>query len=58
MVQILKESVRRQISEAAESTFAGVGYKKATIGMIAGGFLLYGVIVRQFRLFPEPEAAH
>ena len=29
-----------------------------TIGLIAGGFLLYGVIVRQFRLFPDVEAAH
>lgn len=29
-----------------------------TVGLIAGGFLLYGVIVRFFRLFPEPEAAH
>lgn len=29
-----------------------------TVGLIAGGFLLYGVIVRYFRLFPEPKAAH
>jgi Ni/Fe-hydrogenase subunit HybB-like protein len=29
-----------------------------TIGLIAGGFLLYGFIVRQFRLFPNAEAAH
>ena len=29
-----------------------------TVGLIAGGFLLYGVIVRQFRLFPDVEAAH
>ncbi len=29
-----------------------------TVGLIAGGFLLYGVIVRQFRLFPDAKAAH
>lgn len=29
-----------------------------TVGMIAGGFLLYGVVVRYFRLFPEAEHAH
>jgi Ni/Fe-hydrogenase subunit HybB-like protein len=29
-----------------------------TVGLIAGGFLLYGVIVRQFRLFPDAETAH
>jgi len=29
-----------------------------TIGLIAGGFLLYSVIVRQFRLFPDTETAH
>jgi Ni/Fe-hydrogenase subunit HybB-like protein len=28
-----------------------------TIGMIAGGFLLYGAIVRYFKLFPDPEHA-
>jgi Ni/Fe-hydrogenase subunit HybB-like protein len=28
-----------------------------TVGMIAGGFLLYGVIIRYFKLFPEPEHA-
>ena len=28
------------------------------VGMIAGGFLLYGAVVRYFRLFPEPEHAH
>ena len=27
------------------------------VGMIAGGFLLYGVVVRYFKLFPEPEYA-
>jgi Ni/Fe-hydrogenase subunit HybB-like protein len=27
------------------------------VGMIAGGFLLYGAVVRYFRLFPEPEHA-
>jgi len=27
------------------------------VGMIAGGFLLYGVVVRYFRLFPEPRHA-
>jgi len=26
-----------------------------TLGMIAGGFLLYGVVVRYFNLFPRPE---
>jgi len=29
-----------------------------TVGLIAGGFLLYGVIVRYFRLFPESGTAH
>ncbi len=29
-----------------------------TVGLIAGGFLLYGVIVRYFRLFPDAESAH
>lgn len=29
-----------------------------TIGMMAGGILLYGVVVRYFKLFPEPEDAH
>ena len=29
-----------------------------TIGMIAGGVLLYGVVVRYFKLFPDPEQAH
>ena len=35
MVQILKDSVKKQISDAAERMFAKVGYKKATVGMIA-----------------------
>ncbi len=35
MVQILKESVRNQIVEAAESQFAKMGFKKATVGSIA-----------------------
>lgn len=29
-----------------------------TVGMIAGGILLYGVVVRYFKLFPDPEKAH
>ncbi|NJC96531.1 MAG: hypothetical protein C3F07_07775 [Anaerolineales bacterium] len=29
-----------------------------TVGMIAGGFLLYGAVVRYFKIFPEPEHAH
>ena len=29
-----------------------------TIGMIAGAFLLYGVVVRYFKLFPDPDKAH
>lgn len=29
-----------------------------TVGLIAGGFLFYGVIVRYFKLFPSPEDAH
>ncbi|MEW5938580.1 MAG: NrfD/PsrC family molybdoenzyme membrane anchor subunit [Chloroflexota bacterium] len=29
-----------------------------TVGLIAGGFLLYGVIVRYFNLFPEAGKAH
>lgn len=28
------------------------------VGMIAGGFLLYGTVVKYFKLFPEPEHAH
>jgi Ni/Fe-hydrogenase subunit HybB-like protein len=28
-----------------------------TVGLIAGGFLLYGVIVRYFRLFPDAKTA-
>ena len=29
-----------------------------TIGLTAGGFLVYGVIIRYFRLLPEAESAH
>jgi Ni/Fe-hydrogenase subunit HybB-like protein len=29
-----------------------------TIGMLAGGFLLYGIVVRYFKLFPDPEQSH
>lgn len=29
-----------------------------TVGLIAGAFLLYGVIVRYFKLFPEASQAH
>jgi Ni/Fe-hydrogenase subunit HybB-like protein len=29
-----------------------------TIGMIAGAFLLYGVVVRYFKLFPDPKQSH
>ena len=29
-----------------------------TIGLIAGAFLLYGVVVRYFKLFPDPDKAH
>lgn len=29
-----------------------------TVGMIAGAFLLYGVVVRYFSLFPEPGHSH
>jgi len=29
-----------------------------TVGMIAGGFLLYGLVVRYFNLFPKPGQAH
>ena len=29
-----------------------------TVGMLAGGILLYGVVVRFFKLFPEPDQAH
>ena len=28
-----------------------------TIGMLSGGFLLYGIVVRYFKLFPEPDEA-
>jgi Ni/Fe-hydrogenase subunit HybB-like protein len=29
-----------------------------TVGLIAGGFLLYGIIARFFNLFPEASEAH
>lgn len=29
-----------------------------TIGIVAGGVLLYGVVVRYFKLFPDPEHSH
>ena len=29
-----------------------------TLGLIAAGFLVYGVVVRFFRLFPDTETAH
>lgn len=29
-----------------------------TIGLLAGVFLTYGVVVRYFKIFPEPEEAH
>ena len=29
-----------------------------TVGMIAGGFLLYGIVVQYFDLFPKPRRAH
>lgn len=29
-----------------------------TVGLIAGGFLLYGAVVRYFKLFPEASKAH
>jgi Ni/Fe-hydrogenase subunit HybB-like protein len=29
-----------------------------TVGLVAAGFLLYGAIVRFFRLFPEKKTAH
>ena len=29
-----------------------------TIGMIAGAFLIYGAVVRYFKLFPEPSRSH
>lgn len=35
MVQVLKESIRNQIAEAAEHQFAKVGFTNATIGTIA-----------------------
>ncbi len=35
MVQILKDHVKNQIASAAERMFAKVGYKQATVGMIA-----------------------
>ena len=35
MAQVLKDSVRKQIANAAERLFAKVGYKKATVVMIA-----------------------
>jgi AcrR family transcriptional regulator len=35
MVQVLKDHVKNQIASAAERMFAKVGYKQATVGMIA-----------------------
>jgi AcrR family transcriptional regulator len=35
MPQVLKESVKEQISDAAEHLFAKLGYKQATMGLIA-----------------------
>ena len=35
MAQVLKDRVKRRIANAAERMFAKVGYKKATVGMIA-----------------------
>jgi Ni/Fe-hydrogenase subunit HybB-like protein len=29
-----------------------------TVGMIAGGFLVYGIVVRYFKMFPTREEAH
>ena len=29
-----------------------------TVGLLAGGFLLYGVVVRYFKIFPEASQAH
>lgn len=29
-----------------------------TVGLIAGGFLIYGIVVRQFDLFPHHQEAH
>jgi Ni/Fe-hydrogenase subunit HybB-like protein len=29
-----------------------------TVGMIAGAFLVYGAVVRYFKLFPEPNRSH
>ena len=54
MVQILKESVRQRIAEAAESRFAEVGFQSATIGEIAREAGVAAGTV--YRYFPDKEA--
>lgn len=53
MVQVLKESVRARILEAAESRFAEVGFQNATIGDIArGAGVATGTV---YKYYPDKE---
>ena len=54
MVQVLKESVRERISEAAESRFAEVGFRDATIGDIATDAGVAAGTV--YKYYPDKEA--
>jgi len=50
MVQVLKDHVKQQISDAAERLFARVGYQKATMGMIAEeGGVATGTIYKYYK---------
>ena len=50
MVQILKDSVKNQITRAAEHQFAKAGYKKATMGAIAAeAGVAAGTIYKYFK---------
>ena len=54
MVQVLKDSVREQIFIAAEEQFAKVGFKKATMGVIAqDAGVATGTIYKYFRTKKE-----
>ena len=54
MVQVLKESVRERIFEAAETRFAEVGFRTATIGEIAQeAGVATGTV---YKYFPDKEA--
>lgn len=54
MVQVLKDSVREQIFMSAEEQFAKVGFKKATMGVIAQeAGVATGTIYKYFRTKKE-----